>query len=68
VFLVADPTDHDDPTAFQPRKFALRGARAGAGLPYQLGCVETPFGLAEEHAEDALLRLGEQRIRETFPG
>jgi hypothetical protein len=59
---------HFHPARFQPRTFALSGTRASAGLPYELGCVETPFGLAEEHAGDALLRLSEQRIRETVPG
>jgi hypothetical protein len=52
---------------FEPCQFALRGSRAGAGIANQLGCIEAPFGLAEEHAEDALLRLGKERIRETLP-
>src|ERR1035437_4418309 len=66
MLLMANPSGHDQPARLEPREFALRRSGAGAGVPNQLRCVEATLGLAEEQAEDALLCLGQQSVRQTL--
>src|SRR5688572_19738926 len=63
---MANPSRRDQPAALQLRKFALARSRARARIPNQLRGIEAALGLAEQHTEDALLCLGEQRIRQAF--
>src|SRR6476646_6892053 len=63
---MANPTRRDQPASLQLRKFALGRSRARARVPNQLGGIEATLGLAEEHTEDALLCLGEQRVRQAL--
>jgi hypothetical protein len=63
---MANPSGHDQPALLEPRKSALRRPRAGARFPNQLRGIETTLGLAEKHTYDALLCLGEERIRYAF--
>ena len=66
MLLIANPSRYDQPASLQLRKFSLRRSRSRARVPNQLGGIDAPLGLAEKHAEYALLRLGEQRIRQAF--
>src|SRR5882672_12072929 len=65
MLLIANAPGDDQPARFEPRKFALRCSRPGAGIPNQLGCIEASVRLTENDAEHTLLRLGEQRISQT---
>lgn len=51
---------------FKAREFALRGSGARLGISDQFRGIDAPIGLAEKHAQNALLRLRKQRVRQAF--
>src|SRR5690606_37512886 len=67
VLLIADAAGDNEAAVFESCEFALCRSRTRTGIPNQLRGVEAAVRLAEKYTQDALLRLGEQRIREALP-
>ena len=67
VFLLADAASGDEPAALQSRQLPLRRSRPGSCPADEFRGVEAPVRLAEQQAEHALLRPGEQRVGQASP-
>jgi hypothetical protein len=68
MLLIANSVRDDQAALLKSRQLALCGAGPSAGIPNQLGRVETSLRLAKEHAQDTLLRLRKQRVCEASVG